>query len=74
MSRGHTFTGITNITREDTMKYKALLETRQNGKTIKESSQEFDNQLQAEAWLGSANREARELKVKVTDHYLIKVS
>ena len=52
------------------MKYYAVIETKQNGKKIKEQSLLFDNPLQAEMWLSSCNRQAKELKIKVTDHYL----
>jgi len=52
------------------MRYFATIETKQNNRVIKERSQDFDNQLQAEAWLGSCVREAKALKVKVVDHYL----
>ena len=53
------------------MEYQAVIETKQKGKVIKELSPKFNNQLQAECWLGSVCREARELKVKIVDHYLI---
>jgi hypothetical protein len=52
------------------MTYQAVIETRQNGRTVKENSPAYDNQLQAECWLESSVREAKELKVKVTDHFL----
>ena len=54
------------------MRYQAIIETRQNGRVIKEHSPLFDNQLSSECWLSQCVRQAKELKVKVTDHYLIK--
>ena len=53
------------------IKHYAVIETKQNGKTIKEHSPMFDNQLQSETWLGSACREARSLNVRIIDHYLM---
>lgn len=52
-------------------KFWAVIETKQNGKLIKERSQEFDSPLKSEGWLHTACKEARDLKVKVTDHYLM---
>jgi hypothetical protein len=53
------------------MKYQGIIETRQLKGTIKEQSPIFDNQLQAEMWLGNVCREAKSLKVRIVDHYLI---
>jgi hypothetical protein len=55
------------------MKYYAILETKQKGKRVKERSQYFDVRLQAEMWLNNCCKQARELKIKITDHYLCKV-
>lgn len=54
------------------MKYYGMIETRQNGRIVKERSQDFDNPLASEAWLHSACREARDMKIRITDHYLMK--
>jgi hypothetical protein len=52
------------------MKYQAIIETKQNGKCLKEGSQYFDNKLHAEMWLGNCCKEARDLKIRIIDHYL----
>jgi len=52
------------------MQYYGVIETKQNSKRIREYSEYFDNKLQAECWLHACCREARDLKIKITDHYL----
>jgi len=52
------------------MRYYAYIETKINGRTDKELSPNFNNQLQAEMWLSSCIREAKSLGVKVVDHYV----
>jgi len=50
--------------------YQAIIETKTGNKKVKESSPMFDNQLKAECWLHSCLSQAKELHIKVTDHYL----
>lgn len=52
------------------MKYFAVIETKYNGQNVKERSEYFNNPLSSQAWLTSCLRQAKELKVKVVDHYL----
>lgn len=54
------------------MKYYSVIETRYKGQAIKERSEFFDNPMQSQAWLSNCLREAKALKVKVLDHYLVK--
>lgn len=54
------------------MQYYGIIKTKQNGNTIEERSIVYNNQLHAECWLGSVCREARELKIKIVDHYIIR--
>lgn len=54
------------------MKYCGVIETMYKGQAIKERSEFFNNPMQSEAWLSNCLREAKALKVKVLDHYLVK--
>ena len=56
------------------MKFYSVIITKFKGQSVKENSPVFDNQLGAECWLHNCMKEARELKVKVVDHYICKVA
>jgi len=53
-------------------RFYAVIEIKQFNKSIKEKSQLFDTQLQAEMWLNEVLREAKKLKIKVLDHIICK--
>jgi hypothetical protein len=55
------------------MNYQSTIETKQNGQIITEKSPIFNNPLQSEMWLENCVKQARELKIKITDHFLSKI-